>query len=273
MPGDMVMTKTGFNKAGLRFVEWYDSSLNDDQVCKAPQIRDAAALMIGEEATVGRNKPKKDFAKSFRPEYRLKSITIRFYGLCETFITTTTTTITTRSTETETKTTLPPTTDPTILTELSSPASSSQSSTTAIDDRVTDLSTAAVAIVTRLLPAISAITGAPTEYQIPPKSFAEIDGFVPESKLSLIDPVPWVALDSVTRTLYFMPTRSEVLGLREFNFTHKVWEVKLSVGDKDDVRIALLTCRVLVEREVGGIQKPNHEFSVTLKNYNLKVTW
>lgn len=288
IPGDLVMSQTGTNKGGLRFVKWFDSSLTGSAWCKADEIRDTAMLMVGDEAMEGRNKPKQEFANKFRPEFKLKTIVIQFYGPCKNFITTTTTTTSTTTTTTTTSTaimtdeisTLPPSTVPSFNTTKSLDSVKSVTEKNASKDNSTIFEVSSerlttpyspVLILEKQLPEIVAKTGIPSRFVIPSETFSDVSGLGTKPQFVLMGSETWIGLDSDSLTLYLMATGDEVLELTEYNSSYKRWDGSLSVTNTDGEKVATLKLRVLIERETGHVKKPNHKFVVTLKEYNLKT--
>lgn len=277
MPGDLVMIQTGINKGGLRFVEWFDLSMTGSAWCKADEIRNAATLMVGNEAMEGRNKPKKEFASKFRPEFKLKAIVIQFYGPCKNFITTTTPTTTTTTTTT-TPTTIAhtkATEDTTVSASSHNTTQSTDSSDNSTDEGSNEKNATApypVTVLEKQLPEIVTETGMPLRYIIPSKIFSDINTLGSKLQIALMEPEAWVAVDSDSHTLYLMPTRADVLQLHEHNSSYKMWHGSLSVTNMDGVKVAMIDLKVLIKREIDDAKKPNHKFVVVLKDYNLKVS-
>ena len=251
--------------------------------------------MIGEDAGEGRNKPAPEFANKFDPDYKLKSINIKLIGPCKKLVTTTppTTTTTTTTTSissttvapltaaTETSTvivtdlprtetdvtdrsgkTLPGVNEPTSAkidaTRSSSTMQSAKSTSKSISNELVKLE-------------VSAKTGSFSRYTITTDLFTgEPDR---ENKLDIRmedSSNSWIALDSVARKLYFMPTTKDVMDLEDYNSTYKVWIGRVIA--KDNTNTYALDLKVLVQKELSGMKEPNHKFRMKIQNYDIKVT-
>ncbi|XP_039260461.2 uncharacterized protein LOC120336768 [Styela clava] len=277
MPGVLSIIKSGKTKNGERFITWFDREFNDKLSCHSAGIgiKREANLMIGKDASTGKNKPAKEFAMKFKPEYRLKSIKIELLGPCEghttTTITTTTTMIPTTTTSiasTDDAIVEPTVTIPATLSFPTTTVTTTKSTTTQTSTMKPDMTTSKMGPrIEKSLPKLQTEVGKIVKFIIPPESFATVNSDELELRLDGGTPV-WLGLEARTRTLYIMPTADDFASMDLHNSTHHMWKGGIIARNKEGVDSEALPLEIYVQEGTSDKDmKANHKFQLNIKNY------